>query len=71
MPKIPSQSINLILTDLPYQITQNRWDIMIPLDLMWLEYKRIIKPNGVIALTASQPFTSKLVMSNLEMYKHE
>jgi site-specific DNA-methyltransferase (adenine-specific) len=61
----------MILCDLPYQITSNKWDCLIPFDELWSAYKRVIKPNGVIALTASQPFTSMLVMSNLEMYKHE
>lgn len=71
MSKIENESINLILADLPYQITSNQWDSMIPLDKLWEAYNRIIKPNGVIALTASQPFTSKLVMSNEKMFKHE
>ena len=71
MPKLPSQSVDFVLTDLPYGITSNHWDSIIPLDALWNQFKRIIKDNGVIALTASQPFTSMLVMSNLEMFKHE
>ncbi len=71
MKEIDDKLIDLILCDLPYQITSNQWDCLIPLDELWNQYKRIIKENGVIALTASQPFTSVLVMSNLEMYKHE
>ena len=51
MKKLPDQSIDMILCDLPYGTTQNKWDSVIPLDLLWKEYKRIIKPNGVIALT--------------------
>jgi len=71
MKYIDDKSIDMILCDLPYGLTQNKWDSIIPLDKLWFEYKRIIKDTGIIALTASQPFTSNLVMSNLEMYKHE
>lgn len=68
---LPDQSINLILCDLPYKMTHLRWDKMIPLEPLWEQYKRLITPNGVIALTAVQPFTSKLVMSNLEMFRYD
>jgi len=71
MDKIPDDSIDMILADLPYGTTRNKWDSVIDLNLLWKEYKRILKQNGVVALTASQPFTSKLVMSNLDMFKHE
>jgi len=71
MKSIPNASINMVLADLPYNLTQNKWDCMIPLDRLWEQYKRIIKPTAVIALTTSQPFTSMLVMSNLEMFRHE
>jgi site-specific DNA-methyltransferase (adenine-specific) len=71
MKDIPNKSINLILADLPYGLTKNKWDIVIPLDLLWEQYNRIIVPNGIIALTASQPFSSMLVMSNIKMYKQE
>jgi len=71
MKSFPDNSIDLILTDLPYSITKNKWDIIIPFDEMWELFNRILKPTGIVALTAAQPFTSKLVMSNLEMYKHE
>ena len=71
MPKIPNESIDMILCDLPYGITRNKWDFVIPLAELWSEYKRIIKYNGIIALTCVQPFTSLLVTSNLPMYKHE
>ncbi len=60
----------MILTDLPYGITACSWDTIIPFEPMWVQFKRVIKRNGAIVLTASQPFTSKLVMSNLENYKH-
>lgn len=71
MKTLPNNFINMILTDLPYNITQNKWEIEVPLEEMWFEYCRILTNNGIIALTASQPFTSKLVMSNLKMFKHE
>lgn len=71
MKEIDDKSVDMILCDLPYGITSNKWDSDIDLDKIWKAYKRIIKDKGVIVLTASQPFTSKLVMSNLEMFKHE
>ena len=71
MESFPDNSIDMVLTDLPYGITSNSWDSIIPLEPLWEQYKRITKPTGIIALTASQPFTSKLILSNLEMYKHE
>ena len=71
MKKIPSNSIDMILCDLPYGVTQNKWDSVIPLDILWKEYKRIIKPNRAIVLTSTQPFTSQLIMSNLNMFSYE
>jgi site-specific DNA-methyltransferase (adenine-specific) len=71
MKRIDDKSIDMILCDLPYGRTQNRWDSIIPLNLLWMQYKRVIKDNGTICLTGSQPFTSMLVMSNLDMFKHE
>lgn len=71
MPLIKDKSIDMILCDLPYGTTQNKWDSIIDLDKMWLEYKRIIKDDGAIVLTSAQPFTSVLVMSNLDMFKYE
>lgn len=71
MSKIQSQSIDMVLCDLPYGMTANKWDCQIPLDDLWAAYKRIIKPTGIIALTASQPFSSYLVCSNVKMFKHE
>ena len=71
MPFIPDKSIDMILCDLPYGTTACKWDIIIPFELLWKEYKRIIKDNRAIVLTASQPFTSMLVMSNLEWFKYE
>lgn len=71
MPQIASGSIDMILCDLPYGTTQCKWDTIIPFDKLWEQYERLIKPNGVIALTASQPFTSALVMSNPKLFKYE
>lgn len=71
MKKIPDKTIDMILCDLPYGMTANKWDIAIPFDKLWLAYNRVIKDKGIIALHASQPFTSALVMSNPKMYKHE
>ena len=61
----------MILTDPPYGTTQCKWDSIIPLDEMWLQLKRIIKPNGAIVLTACQPFTSVLVCSNLKNFRYD
>lgn len=61
----------MILCDLPYGTTACKWDTVVPFDPLWDQYKRIIKNNGVIVLTASQPFTSSLVMSNPKMFKYE
>ena len=71
MKDIPDKSIDMILCDLPYGTTACKWDTIIPFEPLWKEYKRIIKDNGAIVLTASQPFTSKLVMSNIKMFKYE
>jgi len=71
MKDIPDKSINMILCDLPYGTTCCKWDIVIPFDELWRQYKRVIKDNGAIVLTASQPFTSKLIISNLDMFKYE
>ena len=68
---LPNRFIDMILCDLPYGITACEWDIRIPFEPLWEQYKRIIKNNGAIVLTASQPFTSALVMSNIKMFKYE
>jgi len=70
MKLLPDKSIDLILTDLPYGLTECKWDSVIPLKEMWEAYKRIIRPSGAIVLFAQQPFTSMLVSSNLEMFKY-
>ncbi len=69
--KIPDQSVNLILCDLPYGTTQNRWDSVIDLEQLWDHYKRIIKPKGAIVLTAQGVFTAKLILSNEEWFKYK
>ena len=71
LPGIPDKSIDLICTDLPYNQTRCDWDCPINQSKLWPEYKRIIKDNGAIVLTASQPFASILVMSNIEMFRYE
>ena len=72
MKDIDNSSIDIILTDLPYNVTKNKWDQnIIPLDLLWKEYKRIIKPNGAILLFAQGLFAAKLIMSNEKMYKYD
>jgi site-specific DNA-methyltransferase (adenine-specific) len=71
MQMIPDKSIDMILCDLPYGTTACKWDVIIPFEPLWKQYERIIKDNGAIVLTASQPFTSALVMSNPKMFKYE
>lgn len=71
MMDIEPKSIDMILCDLPYGTTACKWDTIIPFEPLWQDYKRIIKDNGAIVLTASQPFTSALVMSNVKMFKYE
>lgn len=71
MKEIPDGSVDMILCDLPYGTTACKWDTIIPFEPLWEQYKRIIKPNGAIILTASQPFSSVLVASNIRGFKHE
>ena len=71
MKSIPDGSIDMVLTDPPYGTTACKWDSIIDLPLMWKQLRRIIKPNGAIVITASQPFTSVLVCSNLKQFKYE
>lgn len=83
MEKIADGSVDLILCDLPYGTTDRKgvegkgsnrllaWDTVIPLDKLWEQYKRVLKPLGTVVLTADQPFTSMLIMSNLEWFKYE
>jgi len=71
MQGIPDKSVDMILCDLPYGATACKWDTPISFELLWEQYKRIIKDNGAIVLFGSQPFTSALVMSNPKMFKYE
>ena len=70
MQGIDDKSVDLILCDLPFNTTPLKWDCMIPFEPLWNAYRRIIKPNGAIVLFAQQPFTTKLISSNLEMWKY-
>lgn len=70
MKEILPKSVDMILCDLPYGTTQNKWDSVIPLDLLWAEYERVIKDNGAIVLFGAQPFTSELVMSNRDLFRY-
>jgi site-specific DNA-methyltransferase (adenine-specific) len=70
MQDIPDKSIDAIIADLPYGTTACKWDSILPLDKLWNEYKRVLKPNGVIVLTGSEPFTSILITSNLYDFKY-
>jgi site-specific DNA-methyltransferase (adenine-specific) len=70
MKEIPDGSIDMVLTDPPYGTTACKWDSIIPFDPMWKQLKRVTKKNGAIVLTASQPFTSALIMSNVKMFKY-
>ncbi len=71
MEEIPSNSIDMVLCDLPYGTTQNHWDSVIPLDQLWKHYERIIKDKGVIALTAQGLFSAKLMLSNPRLFKYK
>ena len=70
MKTIPDGSVDMVLTDPPYGTTACKWDTIIPLEPMWEQLKRVTKKNGAIVMTASQPFTSVLVTSNLKMFKY-
>jgi site-specific DNA-methyltransferase (adenine-specific) len=71
MKRIPDGSVDMILCDLPYGTTANAWDNVIPLEPLWEQYKRVIKPRGAIVLTSQQPFASILVASNPRWFRHE
>jgi site-specific DNA-methyltransferase (adenine-specific) len=72
MNQVDDKSVDMILCDLPYGVTaRNQWDIIIPFDKLWGQYKRIIKDNGVIVLTATEPFASMLILSNKEMFRYD
>ena len=71
MRELDDKSVDMVLCDLPYGTTACKWDAVIPFDLLWEQYERIIKDGGAIVLTAAQPFTTKLISSNFEMFKYE
>jgi site-specific DNA-methyltransferase (adenine-specific) len=71
MKLIPDGSIDMILADLPYGVTANKWDSVIDLELLWKEYKRIIKLDGAIVLTATQPFATSLINSGKDIFKYD
>lgn len=70
MKEIPDGSVDMVMCDLPYGTTACKWDVVIPFAPLWAEYRRVCKKNAAIVLTASQPFTSALIMSNVEMFKY-
>ena len=70
MNNIPDKSVDMILCDLPYGTTHNKWDSVIPFEPLWEHYNRIIKDNGAICLFGSEPFTSKLICSNIKIFKY-
>ncbi len=70
MKEIEDGSVDMVLADPPYGITSCKWDSVIDLDLIWERLKRVIKPNGAIVMTASQPFTSNLISSNYKMFRY-
>lgn len=71
MANIPDGSVDMVLCDLPYGTTQNKWDSVIPLDAIWAHYRRVVKPDGAIVLTAQAPFDKVLGSSNLGQLKYE
>ena len=71
MKRIPDGSVDMILCDLPYGTTQNKWDSIIPLEPLWVQYERVIKDRGAIVLTAQTPFDKVLGVSNLELLRYE
>ena len=71
MPTLPAASVDMILADLPYGTTRNKWDSVIPLEPLWAEYRRVVKPAGAIVLTAQMPFTAVLALSNRAWLRYE
>lgn len=71
MLRIPDSSIDMILADLPYGVTQNDWDQIIPFERLWDEYRRVTKLNAAIVLTATQPFAAQLIVSNPKMFRYD
>lgn len=71
LPTLEDESVDAILTDVPYGTTACKWDVIIPLEPMWKEVKRVLRKHGVFVSTTSQPFTSVLTISNIKWFKHE
>ncbi|MBB4859441.1 site-specific DNA-methyltransferase (adenine-specific) [Novosphingobium chloroacetimidivorans] len=71
LPTIPDASVDAIICDLPYATTKNGWDVLIPFEPLWAQYRRVAKPSAPIILTAQQPFTSMLVASNYRDFRYE
>lgn len=71
MQHLPNCCIDMVLCDLPYGTTQNKWDSIVPLDELWAEYKRVVKPNGAIVLTSQGLFTAALIMSQPKLFKYK
>ena len=71
MQHIPDKSVDMIFCDLPYGVTRNKWDSILPFDKLWSHYKRVIKENGIIVLTATQPFATDLINSNREWFRYD
>ena len=71
MSEIPDGSVDMVLCDLPYGTTACKWDSIIPFEPLWEHYWRVLRKNGAVVLTAAQPFTSALVMSQIDRFKYE
>lgn len=71
LPTLPDHSVDMILADLPYGTTRNKWDSIIPMDQLWAQYKRLLKVGGVVALFGDEPFSSSLRLSNSKWYRYD
>ncbi len=71
MPTIPAGSVDMVFADLPYGMSHQAWDSIIPFDQLWIHYRRVCKENAAMVFTATQPFTSMMVMSNIKMFRYE
>lgn len=69
--QLDANSVDMVLCDLPYGTTQNKWDSVIPLDKLWAEYRRVLKPNGVVALSSQGVFTARLILSNEKWFRYK
>lgn len=70
LPEIPEKSVDMVLCDLPYGTTDCKWDHVLPMETLWREYRRVLKPNGAAALFAAQPFTTALIGSNRKEFRY-